>query len=285
VAGGGEGLKIFANFNIIKLPKLMDYNAEDSIFRKKIQDLGNKIILSTLVLLVKDKKGNFKAHGTGVLYKNDFQYFIITAAHVLDKVHLFALAGNSIRILRGRVKTLLKSNNNIDLCCYNIDLPTVQFLQESYTFISKPRLHLSHAPETFLKYLVVGFPADITKIDLAADKVVLSPHYYNLKMSKENVYSYYSLDSNNQYALDFKGKMENYVKYKKQNIGEPYGLSGSSLWLIVQKDDTPYNFDVKLIGIMTEFRKGKYHCLIGYKIKMILSQLDDIGGKVFYANK
>ena len=263
----------------------MEYKANDPKFRQKVLDLGNEIIQSTILLMIRDNKKEFKAHGTGVLYRNDFQYFIITAAHVKEKEQLFAASGNSVRMLGGRVKNGIPTDRNVDLCCFNIDLPTVEFLRKGYEFISKPKLHLAHDPQMFLKYLVVGFPARISDINVNEGKIKASARYYNLIMSKENVYNYYGLDRGTQYALDFKGKMENYSNHKKQKIGEPHGLSGSGLWIIVQKDDTLYNFDVRLIGIMTEYRSGKYHCLIGNKINIISAQLEDTGGTGFYTNK
>ncbi len=57
-----------------------------------------------------------------------------------------------------------------------------------------------------------------------------------------------------------------------------YGISGCGVWLcLLYQDGDSIRTDFRLIGIMTEFRKGKYHCLIGDRIELILNQLQTEG--------
>lgn len=66
-------------------------------------------------------------------------------------------------------------------------------------------------------------------------------------------------------------------------ISDPYGLSGCGLWYIVVNKtlEGNYELDFRLIGIMTECRKGKFHCLIGNKIYIILKAFTDFEGVKF----
>ena len=260
----------------------MDYNAQDPKFRQSLIGIGDDILKSTIQFFVKEDELNYKPYGTGVLYSNAFQYFIITAAHVTDK-QLFVVSGNELMALTGIKKIINSNSKNIDLCYIIIDTRMLSFLKKNYHSISKENVYLSHTPTQTLNYLVVGFPANTQKLNLEGRLNRVSLRYYNLKMSKENVYDYCKIDKTVQYALDFKGKMENYENSEIKKIGEPFGLSGSGLWMLVQKEkDVMYSLGYKLIGIMTEFRKGRYHCLIGNKIEFISKKLEDIGGPVFY---
>ena len=63
-----------------------------------------------------------------------------------------------------------------------------------------------------------------------------------------------------------------------------YGISGGGLWFLTYNSDENLNvhsIDYKLIGIMTEFKKGKYYCLIANKIHLILEALTVIEGYEF----
>jgi membrane protease subunit (stomatin/prohibitin family) len=83
--------------------------------------------------------------------------------------------------------------------------------------------------------------------------------------------------------MEFKGKGVDIktgrsLKFKTEH----YGLSGCGLWLtFMNHDGTKFNSEAKLIGIMTEFRRGKYDCLIGNKIEVILIALQEFEGLKF----
>jgi len=97
-------------------------------------------------------------------------------------------------------------------------------------------------------------------------------------MSKEEVYEYYKFDIHKDYILDFAGRgIDLQTDEKSGKISDPNGMSGCGLWLLTEKPSTDtYDLQYHLIGIMTEFRKGKYHCLIGNRIELVISALIDL---------
>ncbi|MBF1998936.1 hypothetical protein H0I59_11190, partial [Flavobacterium psychrophilum] len=63
-----------------------------------------------------------------------------------------------------------------------------------------------------------------------------------------------------------------------------YGLSGGGLWYIIidfDKDKNEIVSEAFLIGIMTEFRRGKYDCLIANRIEIILKMIQNNEGADF----
>jgi hypothetical protein len=98
---------------------------------------------------------------------------------------------------------------------------------------------------------------------------------FNLKKANEKAHEFHKINNDYQILLDFKGKLENYKSNKKEKIPDPYGLIGSGLWGLFQKpESTKYELECKLVGIMTEFRKRKYHCLIGNKIEVLVESIE-----------
>lgn len=99
-------------------------------------------------------------------------------------------------------------------------------------------------------------------------------------MSKKNVYEHYKFNINRDFILDFAGKgMDLKTNRKSGQINDPYGMSGCGLWLLTEKPEAEnLEFQYHLIGIMTEFRKGKYHVLIGNRIEIVISALMQLEG-------
>ena len=87
------------------------------------------------------------------------------------------------------------------------------------------------------------------------------------------------------FILDMKGKGTDISTGKPSKIDDQfYGISGCGLWFLIFNNNPTtgeLSLDYRLIGIMTEFRKGKYYCLIGNKIRLILNAMTAIDGLKF----
>lgn len=250
----------------------MDYNTEAKEFKNSILMLGDKRRAFTVQLFKKKLEDIFKPQGTGVLFRSPSGYFVLTAAHVLEDAPLFAIADNYIQLLSGEYEEIdNKPKRTIDIGYIKLNDTAITFLQKSYQFLAEDDLHLSHVPASVLQYVVIGFTERETRINATENKVRAIASYFNLQMAKNEVYRYFDLEGSKQYALDFKGKLENYQTGIKEKIHDPYGLSGAGLWIVVQKKNAEmYEFQLRLIGIMTEFKKSRYHCLIANKIEVFL---------------
>ena len=166
----------------------------------------------------------------------------------------------------------------------------VEELKGIYSFIGLDDFRDHYNYFDAAQYCVFGFPEE-SKMKVG-EKIVSVAQGYLLNMSKKKVLDYYKLDPLGYFSLEYKGKgVDIRDGSKKKTIKEPYGLRGCGLWLLIpSKDPTneTYKIEGKLIGIMTEFKKGKYHCLVGNKINIVIKALSDFEGlkykstKVFY---
>jgi len=250
------------------------------IFEKKIYDIcGSSIIRHTCQFFI--KSGNeLKPFGSGVFVKSENKHFILTASHVAELLennneNLFIKVDhkNYINVLGQIWMTEIEKSNSIDIAIIRIDEQMLPALSKPYIFlpISKFRKHdkLLNAPH----YAVIGYPSINVKkengfLETGATIYLTSP-------SKEKVYKYYGFDPKHFYILEMEGKGNDLTTGNKSKINDKFhGISGCGLWLMfTHKEEKEYKVDYRLIGIMTEFRKGKYYCLIGNKIQIVIDAL------------
>jgi hypothetical protein len=87
------------------------------------------------------------------------------------------------------------------------------------------------------------------------------------------------------YSLEFFGKATNIKSNNVEKIKtEHYGMSGGGLWYIdigVDEEKGQLTSDATLIGIMTEFRRAKYDCLIANRIEIVLASIHNNEGEKF----
>lgn len=98
-----------------------------------------------------------------------------------------------------------------------------------------------------------------------------------MNASYDKVYEHYGLNPISHYALEFWGKATNIKTNKQEKIKtQHYGLSGGGLWYIdigFDEKNGKIISDATLVGIMTEFRRAKYDCLIANRIEILLASI------------
>jgi hypothetical protein len=254
----------------------MDYDLKDSLYRNKISELSEKIRSSTVQLFTLENLSTPKSLGTGVLLFTNNKYLILTASHVAES-SFYVVAKNELKFISGEyVEEGRKFTGKIDLSYIILDDEVAGFLSQDYKFLSDMDILVSYKPNpNMLNYILVGYLEKTTKIDSTKNMIYTVASTFNLKMANEKAHEFHKINNDYQILLDFKGKLENYKSNKKEKIPDPYGLSGSGLWGLFHKPDSQkYELECKLIGIMTEFRKGKYHCLIGNKIEVLVESIE-----------
>ncbi|MFT3796500.1 hypothetical protein [Flavobacterium sp.] len=256
-------------------------------FTKEIDDLINKmtgenILRHTCQLLVKDKNGKLQPHGSGIFIVVGDIHFLVTASHVTkdwsdeNQLYIRINETNYVSLVGELRETDLERDDKIDLAYVKIDERILPDLQKPYIFlpISKIRNHNQLVEGT--NYCVMGYPEkSLANID---DKIEPVAKAYYVNPSSQKVYDYYKFDPKHFYMFEMKGKGENIKTGEIEKTGTHfYGISGCGVWLmILDESENKLSIDYRLIGIMTEFRKGKYLSLIGIKIKLILDGIKTI---------
>jgi hypothetical protein len=175
-------------------------------------------------------------------------------------------------------ETDIIKSQGIDIAFVKLDTEVIKLMLGGYRFLPISKFMGHNNLFDAGQYCVIGFPESNIKID--GGKLMTGASAYFVKPSSEKTYDYYGIKKEIQYAMEFKGKGTDLETGKiKKNKASHYGLSGCGLWIVfIWQEKGQYFADFRLIGIMTEFRKGKYHCLIGNKIVLMLKGIKRLEG-------
>ncbi len=249
----------------------------DSLINIELSKLiTGKIAPFTCQFLKHDRIKGLIPFASGVMAKFDESYFILTASHVIedwsDQNKLFIEINNGHISVTGKAcGTNIDTNEKLDIAYIKLENVMVPILEQWYSFLSVKQF-LSHTKIiNESNYCAYGFPTTNFKIKSKITNSIGSAYY--MKPTKDNVFEFYGLSPLSHYVLEFNGKPLNIKTGQTEKIKtEHYGLSGGGLWY------TKINFvhnrivsKAHLIGIMTEFRKGKYNCLIANRVELILA--------------
>ena len=213
--------------------------------------------------------------GSGVLAVISDKHFIITASHVTndwsDSNPLYLRISSGYISLVGELRqTDLKHDEKMDLAYIILDDKVSLELEKSYKFLplSKFRRHLNLLFAG--QYCVLGFPVKNQKIE--DGKLRTGASFLILQPCSDKVYDNYKFDKRTSFLLEMKGKGTDIKSGEKKKItGTFHGISGCGIWLLLlDEEGSSYNVDYRLIGIITEYRKGTYYCLCGNNIEHVL---------------
>jgi hypothetical protein len=271
------------------MKRKMDYSSLETD-KIAVEVIENKILRHTIQFF--EKKGDkFSPLGSGVLAFIHDNHFILTCSHVASLVENENLVfvrdsrGGFISVL-GEVKlTDIEKSNGLDLAYIKIEQSMISYLR-NYEFIKIDKFTLHNTILDGLNYCALGFPEEnLTQGNNG--KIKTGASFFVSSGSKEKVYKYYKLKKEDFFLIEMNGKHTDLVQPKNKNRNKPtefYGLSGGGLWLLDYKINPVTDaktIDYKLIGILTEFRKGKYYCLIANKIHYILDAFTKFEGFKF----
>jgi len=250
------------------------------------QLMGHEFLPHTCQIFERTTDAKMKPFGSGVMALLGGSYYILTASHVAeyltDETPLFIRrAGGYISIIGDVRVTDLDKNNEIDLAYIKLSPELLPILEGGYRFLplSKIRKHSNLFYAT--QYCVFGYPQDSTKeID---GKLESQAEGYFVEPSKERVYQHYKYDPTACFVLDFKGKGKDVrTGIDRKVTTQPHGLSGCGLWLTLPSyNGKDWTVDYRLIGIMTEFKNGKYFCLVGNRIELLINAIQEFEGLDF----
>ncbi len=177
----------------------------------------------------------------------------------------------------------MKKDEKIDAAYIKLKPELVPILIKYFRFL--PFQHFFNHEKIFNEpnYCSFGYPVINAKND--TDDIKTFGSAYFMSANYDKVYEYYGLDPLAHYALEFSGKAMNIKTNKLEKIKtEHYGLSGGGLWYIdigLDEENGQLVSEAVLIGIMTEFRRAKYDCLIANRIEIVLALIHINEGEKF----
>jgi len=269
----------------------MTENKYTELTDKMVSDLiTNRIIRHTVQFFKKGKK-RLEPFGSGVFAKIHNDYFIFTASHVADffeknpteELRIRVKEKGFINVLGDIKYTDIDKSKGIDLAYIKVDKQMIEPLCKPYIPVEIDKIRSHHNLFHAMNYCVLGFPEKNIKKE--TEPFDTGASFYLTSASKDNRYEYYKYSKKDYIIVDMEGKGTDIKTNKKTKIDTHfYGLSGCGLWLLLfyknpktGKDEIDY----RLVGIMTEFEKGKYFCQIANKIQLVIEALKVIENHKF----
>ncbi len=248
-----------------------------------------QIARHTCQIFEEDMK-KMKPYGSGVLAILHDKYFLLTASHVAealmdDSKHLYIQVNKSsyINILGDIKLTEIDKSSGIDLAYVLLDDQMIPALKKPYKFIDISYFRKHNQMLDATHYCILGFPENNIRMvngiqETGAEAFFTAP-------TNDKPYEYYKYNKELCHILEIKGKGIDVSTSRQSTVNMHFhGLSGCGLWFIsyIPSPYTQeYHCEYSLIGIMTEYKKGKYFCLIGYKIHLILEAISKFEGLNF----
>lgn len=240
-----------------------------------ISDLSSEIELHTIQFFSNSNPGdqNHKPEslGSGVLIKHGEKHYIATAAHVLGNTE-----GDHIGVYTRKkdffeIGTTCKSDPElIDVGVWYVepDLAADMAPEDWWYPIEESVSHHTEVDEE--KYLIYGFPATKSSIDLDTKEIHQNPFKYLTRgYSSTPQAKKANVNEEISFLLEFhKDKIRDVRTNRREHAPQPYGMSGCGLWYF---DGIKF----RLVGIMTEWRQpiDKLPALKATKIEFVLGAI------------
>ena len=236
----------------------------DQLFREQIAPY-------TCQLLHKDNAGELRPYASGVWACLDGRHYLLTAGHVLyewrnEHPLLIKVKDGYTSVVGNGLLSHYDRDNRIDLGCIRLLDSLVSFLQEEYHFWDLEKLA---APKTLKTYNCCWYGFDESRTVPLTLEATATAHF--AKPLSAKAFEYYGLNPEFHYLIETQGEGYDLQTgtFKKENI-TPHGVSGGGLWYAeYAPEGATFAPDAYLIGILTEYRTGRYQGLIANRIALI----------------
>lgn len=267
--------------------ELMDWNENLS---KSVTEFIDSILIRFSIQIFVEGGNDFKPYGSGVLLQTHGISFLLTASHVADYrrttgKQLFVRVGSDKFInVAGDIKgTEIDRSNGVDIAYIKLAEEMIPYLEKSYKFLPINKISKHNPVLGGSNYCVVGFPEkNLRVIDGFSDT---EPSFHLTMASNYNPYNFYKFSKEHFIIVEMKGKGTDLFTNEPAKIDSRFhGISGGGLWFLnydLNPETNKYDVDYRLIGIMTEYRKDKYFCLIANKVHLYLDAFTKIEGLSF----
>ena len=251
----------------------------DTLINAELNKLvSEKIAPYTCQFLKCDTTKALVPFASGVLAELGGNYYILTASHVIedwsDSNKLFVEISEGHVSIVGKAYGTEETEDKLDITYIKLKPAIVPLLKAWYQFLTLDKF-LEHNKSLFeANYCAYGYPVAYQKRDKNDQLKPLGVAHWG-KPIQDKVFFHYEFNPLAHYVIDIQGKGTNTKTgvYEKINL-EHYGLSGGGLWYTkLEHKRDKFISDACLIGIMIEFRKGKYNCLIANRIEVIIAAI------------
>ena len=139
---------------------------------RNVQAIAAKTIYqSTCHFLKIDDRDNPKPYASGVFVKIENNYFLLTAAHVIDdcedEIYIGIKQEEPLLKLGGEwtknIPETTREKDKIDAAVLKLDDETIKKIGDAYQFIDINSIGINHSAKKLPMYISLGFPASMSK--------------------------------------------------------------------------------------------------------------------------
>ena len=219
-----------------------------------------------------------KPFGTGILVAYMGRKFIFTAQHVTEERSdqpLYIRTGpEEFSTITGDVR-MIRSNDaqGIDLAFIELDGETISNIEriQNHGFLEPENIGFGGSLLENEPVVAMGFPELKTKVDRYDLSITSIGSIWLLKGAPGKMYNYYKKDKTIVYGLNYHGVQTGILSDQKSKKIDPEGISGGGVWKVwVQPFMGEELVRYHLIGILTDYKKSKYHVLWANQIELLM---------------
>jgi hypothetical protein len=237
-------------------------------YYRDIQARASTDAVKSTCHFLKTVNNNPESHGSGVFIEIDQNYFLITAAHVIEgqenDIYIGIGEHEALKLGGDLIVNALpagrhRDKDKIDIAILRLNQETINKLSGKYSFIRQSELGVNHELKLLPMYISVGFPATKSKYNRVKDEIKSKPFIYTTMPASTETYSKLKCDLFTNIIVHYDKKRVKNYKTGLFNTGpDPYGISGSGLWFIPPQLEMPgQDVNKKLVGIATEWSENK----------------------------
>jgi hypothetical protein len=199
--------------------------------------------------------------GTGTLFQDGDESYLITAKHVIDDAlnEQLIIAGDNtfIKVYGEQISWEHKQGKkiNYDVCVIHLHPKIADRLRSFYRFSEPTDISDISEYNKLILYAFLGHPHTRNKPQRSSvEKVMVTPYYYvlreflditKLKTQGKNPTIHFAL------AAPFKKATD--INFARRKPPEPHGISGGGVWKIELDRNTGLAHNASLVGIGIEY--------------------------------
>lgn len=220
-------------------------------------------ILSPVVRTIfgANSKGEPEFLGCGIILRHNADYFLITAAHVIDRLDsmpLFIDGENHLVQLSGELLATpmpssgRRCDDKLDIAVIRLENNTVTQLEDVKTIgINSLETNSSHNQNN--GYVAIGYPISKQQKSMCHDKKEISPFLYGIfgHEAPMDAYDRVGVDRKSHLVISLKTKRVYGSLGEVRTAPALNGMSGTGIWGIDN------NGNAKLVAILIEYHKPK----------------------------
>ncbi len=221
--------------------------------------------------------------GTGFFVHKGGHYFLISAAHVLDKAlshGLYFYSSPSKKChLTGH---LIRSGSEINRKDDHTDIGVVKLsnkIQPPFRDVQKFAMDISYLQPCYLPrsnkhYVFVGFPATKTRVVRKDKSIRVTPYAYNSDSVTETDYEKHKVNPETHVILSLKLKKCFNQNKDVVNFPKPQGMSGSPVVVLYEQEDGGSR-TFPVVAVAIEYRKME-KIVIATDVKYVLEAIKKV---------